>query len=141
MRPFKNLPSGISHGCSQTFRVIVEMAPPSPISNRVEMPLSALRAGRSLCQFLTVAERCLTCDLDLSAHDSGDGPAVFVIFILGALVVPLAFWLEVTMAPPTWVHLIVWPPVIIVLAILMLWLMKVVLVGYHFQNLRHEYDE
>ena len=79
--------------------------------------------------------------MDLSAHDSGDGPAVFVIFILGALVVPLAFWLEVTMTPPIWVHLIVWPPIITGLVILLLRLMKAVLVAYHFQNLRHEYDE
>ena len=55
--------------------------------------------------------------------------------------VPLALWLEAAWAPPTWVHLAVWPPVIIALAILMLRPMKATLVAYHFKNLRHEYDE
>ncbi len=90
---------------------------------------------------LTVAARCSVCDLDLSANDAGDGPAVFVILILGILVVPLALWLEVSMTPPTWVHLVVWPPVILSLAVLMLRLMKATLVAIHFKNLRHEYDE
>lgn len=90
---------------------------------------------------LTVVDHCSVCGLDLSANDAGDGPAVFVILILGILIVPLALWLELSMAPPLWVHLIVWPPIILVLAILMLRLMKGVLVAYHFKNLRHEYNE
>lgn len=90
---------------------------------------------------LNVAETCAECGLDFSPHDSGDGPAVFVIFILGFLVVPLALWLEAAHAPPTWVHLVIWPPVIVALAILMLRPMKATLVAYHFKNLRHEYDD
>ena len=90
---------------------------------------------------LAVADRCSTCDLDLSPHDAGDGPAVFVIFILGFLIVPLALWLEAAVAPAIWVHLIVWPPVVIVLAVLLLRPMKATLIAYHFRNLRHEYDE
>jgi uncharacterized protein (DUF983 family) len=90
---------------------------------------------------LTVVDHCSVCGLDLSANDAGDGPAVFVILILGILIVPLALWLELSMAPPLWVHLVVWPPIILVLAILMLRLMKGVLVAYHFKNLRHEYNE
>ena len=89
---------------------------------------------------LNVADSCAECCLDFSPHDSGDGPAVFVIFILGFLVVPLALWLEAALAPPTWVHLLIWPPVIIILAILMLRPMKAILVACHFKNLRHKYD-
>ena len=90
---------------------------------------------------LTVRERCEICGLDLAPHDAGDGPAVFVILILGALVVPLALLLESALAPPTWVHLIVWPPVIVGLAVLLLRPMKAILVACHFRNLRHLYDE
>ena len=90
---------------------------------------------------LTVAARCSVCDLDLSTHDSGDGPAVFVILIMGILVVPLALWLEVSMTPPIWVNLVVWPPVILALAMLLLRLMKAILVAIHFKKLRHEYNE
>ena len=97
--------------------------------------------GKLYSGYLKIAGNCGNCGVKLGELDPGDGPAVFVTFILGVLIVPLALWLEVSMAPPTWVHLAVWPPVILVLAMLMLRLMKAILVAYHFQNLRHEYDE
>jgi uncharacterized protein (DUF983 family) len=96
--------------------------------------------GRLFLGLLTVASRCRVCGLDLSRHDTGDGPAVFVILLLGIVVVPLALMLESFLAPPIWVHLAVWPPVIMGLAVLLLRPMKATMVAYHFKNLRHEYD-
>ena len=69
--------------------------------------------GRLFEGYLTVAETCGQCGLDLGKADSGDGPAVFIIFILGFLVVPLALVLEAKAAPPYWVHLAIWPAVIL----------------------------
>jgi len=63
--------------------------------------------------YLKVAARCTHCGLDLTKQDSGDGPAVFVIFILGAIVVPAMLLVEVNFAPPVWVHFVVWPTVVI----------------------------
>lgn len=60
-----------------------------------------------------MTNRCAVCDLDLEKADSGDGPAVFIVFILGALVVPSALLLEAQVAPPPWVHLLLWPPLIL----------------------------
>ena len=97
--------------------------------------------GRLFKGLLTVADRCPACDLDFSPHDTGDGPAVFVIFILGALVVPMALGLEVWVAPPIWMHLAVWLPVILALSILLLRPMKATMVALHYKNLRHEYDD
>ncbi len=97
--------------------------------------------GRLFRGLLTIAQRCDVCGLDFSPHDSGDGPAVFVIFILGAVVVPLALLLEIHAEPPMWLHMVIWPPVIIALAIALLRPMKATLVAYHYKNLRHEYDE
>ncbi|MCB9990397.1 MAG: DUF983 domain-containing protein [Rhodospirillales bacterium] len=57
---------------------------------------------------LTVAEQCASCGLKLADHDSGDGPAVFLIFILGFLLVPLAFIFENLFSPPLWVHAVLW---------------------------------
>tara|TARA_Y100001936_G_scaffold67960_1_gene66963 strand:+ start:21361 stop:21609 length:249 start_codon:yes stop_codon:yes gene_type:complete len=81
------------------------------------------------------------CELDLSPHDTGDGASVFVIFILGTLVVPMAYWFETVFSPPIWAHLLVWPPIIILLAIALLRPVKATLIAYHFKNLRHKYDE
>lgn len=76
--------------------------------------------GRLFRGYLNVAETCDECGLDLRAHDSGDGPAVIIIFVLGFLVVPLALLVETLAQPPYWVHLVVWPPVILGLALGML---------------------
>lgn len=97
--------------------------------------------GKLFKGLLTVNDTCAVCGLNLTPHDSGDGPAVFVIFALGIIVVPLALGFESVFQPPIWLHMVIWPPVIIGLAIAMLRPMKAVLVAYHFRNLRHEYDE
>ncbi|HBK92635.1 MAG TPA: hypothetical protein DDZ68_13285 [Parvularcula sp.] len=41
--------------------------------------------------FLGLNERCSTCALDFKAADSGDGPAVFVMFLVGPIAVAVAF--------------------------------------------------
>ena len=53
---------------------------------------------------LTIRENCSVCGLELSENDNGDGPAVFLIFILGFLLVPMALIFEVVFSPPLWVH-------------------------------------
>ncbi|MAH04322.1 MAG: hypothetical protein CL561_02055 [Alphaproteobacteria bacterium] len=53
-------------------------------------------------------EKCDQCGLDLSRSDSADGPAVFLIFFLGFLLVPLALIVEVKFGWPVWVHVLVW---------------------------------
>ena len=57
---------------------------------------------------LDLRERCDNCGLDFSKNDSADGPAVFLIFILGFALVPLALILDAALGPPLWVHAILW---------------------------------
>lgn len=94
--------------------------------------------GRLFKGLLQVADRCPVCGLDLRAHDAGDGPAVFAILILGAIVVGLAFWVEFTFSPPLWVHAVLWPVVTIPGAILIMRPMKAALI---FQQYRHRRRE
>lgn len=54
--------------------------------------------------YLDVQAACPVCGLALAKNDSADGPAVFLIFILGALLVPFAFLIEYWFHPPLWVH-------------------------------------
>jgi uncharacterized protein (DUF983 family) len=63
--------------------------------------------------YLEVTDRCSSCGLGFASHDAGDGPAVLVIFILGFLVVGLAFAVERAFAPPLWVHAALWTPLIL----------------------------
>jgi uncharacterized protein (DUF983 family) len=76
--------------------------------------------GRLFDGLLSVAPNCTRCGLDLRAQDAGDGPAVFVVFFLGALTVLLAILVEILFAPPLWVHLVLWTPLVIGGAVLLL---------------------
>ena len=83
---------------------------------------------------LTVRESCAPCGLDLRAHDSGDGPAVLVILILGALVMIGALTVEVKFAPPLWVHALIWPGIILAGAIALMRPLKATLIALQFQH-------
>jgi len=83
---------------------------------------------------LTIADTCDVCGLDLKAADSGDGPAVFVIFAIGPIAVGLAFWLEVVATPPYWLHLVLWPPLVVVGSILLLRPFKAILIALQYRH-------
>jgi uncharacterized protein (DUF983 family) len=65
--------------------------------------------------FLTLRPRCDACGLDYGFADSGDGPAVFVMFLAGFIVVGAALVTEVVYKPPFWVHAVLWLPLMIAL--------------------------
>ncbi len=106
----------------------------SPISAGLRCKCPRCGRGPLYVGYLTVAERCSACGTDLSKADSGDGPAVFIIFILGFLVVPLALLLEARLAPPMWVHMVIWPPVILGGALALLRPMKGVLIALQYHH-------
>lgn len=58
------------------------------------------------------AEQCSACRLDYSRFNVGDGPAAFLTMVIGAVVVGLAFWVELRFAPPLWVHALLWVPLV-----------------------------
>lgn len=51
---------------------------------------------------------CPSCGLDYTKIDAADGPAVFLIFILGFLLVPAALLFEYLVHPPLWLHAVLW---------------------------------
>ncbi len=79
-------------------------------------------------------QECPACGLDYSRVDSGDGPAVLIILILGFVVVGLALWVEVRFEPPMWVHLLLWIPLIIVGSFGMLRPFKAVLIALQYRH-------
>ncbi len=94
--------------------------------------------GKLFTGLLTVRERCQACGLNLTQHDVGDGPAVAVILLLGAIIVTLAFWVEFRFEPPFWVHVVLWPALTFPLAVLMMRPIKAALVA---QQYRHRQSE
>lgn len=57
---------------------------------------------------LGLADRCASCGLDFAMIDSGDGPAVFAIFILGFLILGGALIAEFVFKVPVWGHVLLW---------------------------------
>jgi uncharacterized protein (DUF983 family) len=62
------------------------------------------------------APKCRSCGLDFDSFNVGDGPAAFLIFIVGAITVVSALVVDGIFSPPWWVHL-VWIPVAAALTI------------------------
>ncbi len=112
------------------------MAQPAPSLLRVALACRCPRCGqgRLFRNLLDVRDRCEICGLDLRAHDAGDGAAVGVILLLGAIVVALAFWVEFRFSPPLWLHAVLWPVVTIPLAVLMMRPAKAALVALQFRH-------
>jgi uncharacterized protein (DUF983 family) len=73
--------------------------------------------GRLYAGFLSLPPACEVCRLDYSPFRAGDGPAVFVILIVGAIVAGGALITEVAYKPPYWVHAAIWGPAILVLSL------------------------
>lgn len=66
---------------------------------------------------IEMRESCAQCGLDLTRNDSADGPAVFLIFILGFLLVPLALIVEWAWHWPLWLHGVVWGALALLLTV------------------------
>ena len=108
--------------------------PVDPVSAGLKGRCPRCGEGKLFKGFLAVGDRCANCDLDYSYADAGDGPAVFVILIIGFVVVGLALWMEVTVNPPLWVHFLLWIPLTIALGLVSLRLIKGVLLTLQYSN-------
>ena len=73
--------------------------------------------GRLFAGFLALRPRCDHCGLDYGFADSGDGPAVFIMFLAGAIVVGAALVTEILFQPPYWVHAALWLPLILLVTL------------------------
>ncbi|WP_407157884.1 DUF983 domain-containing protein [Bradyrhizobium sp. STM 3557] len=90
--------------------------------------------GKLFSGFLTLRHRCEACELDYAFIDSGDGPAIFIIMIAGAIVVVAALIVEVKYQPPFWLHAALWLPLILVTTLLPLRSMKSLLIALQFHH-------
>ena len=109
-------------------------APVDPVKAGLSGRCPRCGEGRLFKGFLTVGERCGNCRLDYSFADAGDGPAVFVILIIGFVVVGLALWMEVSYNPPLWVHFMLWIPLTLVLSLAALRAIKGLLIVLQYRN-------
>ncbi len=95
--------------------------------------------GRLFAGFLDVAGRCDVCGLDLDQQNSGDGPAFFIIMILGFVVVGLALVVEMSFSPPAWLHMVMWLPLSLILSVALLRPFKGLMIALQYRH-RVQFD-
>jgi uncharacterized protein (DUF983 family) len=107
--------------------------PPSPFVAGLTCRCPRCGVGRLFDGYLTVRAVCGYCGLSLADHDTGDGASIFVIFILGATVVPMALAVEASFQPPLWLHAVLWSVVILAGTLALLRPLKGLMVALHFR--------
>ena len=94
--------------------------------------------GRLFKNVLELREKCENCGLDYRFIDTGDGPAVFAIFILGFVVLGLALYVEFTYEPAVWVHVVLWGALTPLFALGLLRFLKALLIALQFKHKAEE---
>jgi uncharacterized protein (DUF983 family) len=84
---------------------------------------------------LTLRDECPHCGLNLAANDSADGPAVFLIFILGFALVPIALILDALFVIPLWAHAILWTVVALAITLGSLRPLKAYIIALQYKHL------
>jgi uncharacterized protein (DUF983 family) len=121
-------------------------ATPAPVAARSTM--DAMRRGAS-CRcpacgvgkiyraFLKVADHCSACGEALHYQRADDAPAYFTMFVVGHVVVGGLLSVEQAFAPPTWVQLLIWLPLSLLMSILLLPRIKGTLIGVQWAQRMH----
>src|SRR5512139_1653307 len=105
-----------------------------PIAQGLRCRCPRCGEGKLFSGFLTLRPSCERCGLDYNFADAGDGPAVFVILIGGAIVVAAALITEVVYQPPYWLHALLWVPLILLVTLAPLRPLKSLLIALQFRH-------
>ena len=105
-----------------------------PIARGVRCRCPRCGEGTLFHGFLSLRPACERCGLDYTFADSGDGPAVFVILIGGAIVVAAALITEVVYQPPYWLHAVLWLPLILLVTLVPLRPLKGLLIALQYHH-------
>ncbi|MDP3747157.1 MAG: DUF983 domain-containing protein [Phenylobacterium sp.] len=90
--------------------------------------------GSLFSGYLKVRPRCEGCGADFSRADSGDGPVVFILLIVGAIGCFGMLFVEFRFHPPVWLQLLIWLPSIGLLTLAVLRPFKAILIALQIHN-------
>lgn len=94
--------------------------------------------GKLFHNGLMLRPACESCGLDYKFIDTGDGPAVFAILILGFVVLGGALFVEFRYEPPVWVHVVLWGVLTPLLAFGLLRFLKATLIALQWTHKAEE---
>ncbi|MBK9078981.1 MAG: DUF983 domain-containing protein [Hyphomicrobium sp.] len=127
----------------------MEAALPNSSASNSATPVAPLTAG-ILCKcprcgkgplfvhLLNMRDSCSGCGLDYKFVDTGDGPAVFAIFILGFLSMGAAMIAEFKFGVPWWGHVLLLGVAMPIFAVALLRFLKATLIALQFKNKAEE---
>ncbi len=90
--------------------------------------------GKLFAGLLETRKACEVCGLDFTRLNSQDAAAFFVIVLFSATVIPAALWLEFSVEPPFWVHIVLWVPFVFGGTILLLRPLKAWMLAQQFKH-------
>jgi len=94
--------------------------------------------GQLFQGLLGIRESCQACGQSYRFIDTGDGPAVFAIMILGFVVLGAALWVEFRFEPALWAHVVLWGLLTPLLALGLLRVLKSTLIALQYRNKAEE---
>lgn len=109
-----------------------------PVKAGLQGRCPACGEGALFSGFLTFTSRCEACHADFSSEDAGDGPAVFVIFIVGIFVVPIIMAIVLLSGLPQWLTMSLGVLVIIAACLFCLRLLRGLMFGLQWKNKARE---
>ena len=86
------------------------MAETSPLAKALKGSCPRCGQGPLFRGLVRFAPSCRACGLDFDSFNVGDGPAAFLILLVGAILTVAAVVVDLSYSPSWWVHL-VWIPV------------------------------
>ena len=113
------------------------MAVTSPLAAALKGSCPRCGQGPLFKGWVSFAPQCGACRLDFASFNVGDGPAAFLILIVGAILTVFAVVVDLSWSPPWWVHL-VWIPVGLLLTLSGLRMAKAALVAQEYLHRARE---
>lgn len=118
---------------------MIELDAPAEALPKRDIKASMLKGWTQKCpacgegplywKYLKVSETCPSCGEELHHQRADDAPPYFTMVIVCHVIIAGVLLLEQRFAPPTWVHLVLWLPLTVIMSLWLLPRVKGSLVG------------
>ena len=110
----------------------------SPLAAGLKCCCPRCGKGPLFINLLNMRDACSSCGLNYKFVDTGDGPAVFAIFILGFLCMGGALIAEFKFGVPWWAHVLLLGILTPLIAVFLLRFLKATLIALQFKHKAEE---
>jgi uncharacterized protein (DUF983 family) len=116
---------------------MIERSTADAMLRGVKLTCPACGTGQLFKSYLKVNDTCPTCGEELHHQRADDLPAYVTMFIVGHIVVGAILMVETAYAPDTWIHALIWPPLLLGLSLFLLPRVKGAAIGLQWAQRMH----